>query len=211
QIPLYSTLLYSTLLYSTLLYSTLLYSTLLYTTLLYFTLHYSTLLYTTLLYNLSERHLNWVVDYLYNALSPGLKMRLILLSSLLLLGTFLANGKDEDPEGQARSFGSGSERLYVSNKEIKSFEDLKVICEQAGGQIPSPQLENQNKAFANVLERHDKEAFLVVGDSANFTNWAAGQPNKADGTCVKADTHGFWHSASCDDNLLVVCEFYFIL
>ncbi|KAK9400463.1 phospholipase A2 inhibitor subunit A [Crotalus adamanteus] len=168
-----------------------------------------------------------------------LKMRLILLSSLLLLGTFLANGKDADPEGQvlnsvlitlmklqreftdlyhafltvhkARSFGSGSERLYVSNKEIKSFEDLKVICKQAGGQIPSPQLENQNKAFANVLERHDKEAFLVVGDSANFTNWAAGQPNKADGTCVKADTHGFWHSASCDDNLLVVCEFYFIL
>nr|P21756.1 RecName: Full=Phospholipase A2 inhibitor subunit B; Short=alpha-PLI B [Protobothrops flavoviridis] len=112
---------------------------------------------------------------------------------------------------KARSFGSGSERLYVSNKEIKTFEPLKEICEEAGGHIPSPQLENQNKAFANVLERHNKAAYLVVGDSANFTNWAAGQPNEADGTCVKADTHGFWHSASCDEKLLVVCEFYFIL
>nr|B1A4R0.1 RecName: Full=Phospholipase A2 inhibitor clone 02/03/06/07; Short=alpha-PLI; Flags: Precursor [Lachesis muta muta]ABZ82351.1 alpha-phospholipase A2 inhibitor precursor [Lachesis muta muta]ABZ82352.1 alpha-phospholipase A2 inhibitor precursor [Lachesis muta muta]ABZ82353.1 alpha-phospholipase A2 inhibitor precursor [Lachesis muta muta]ABZ82354.1 alpha-phospholipase A2 inhibitor precursor [Lachesis muta muta] len=166
-------------------------------------------------------------------------MRLILLSGLLLLGTFLANGHDTDPEGQmlnsviesvmilqrefanlkhafltvhkARSFGSGSERLYVSNKEIGKFEALKEICDQAGGHIPSPQFENQNKAFANVLERHNKEAYLVVDDPANFTNWAAGQPNEADGTCVKADTHGSWHSASCDDNLLVVCEFYFIL
>nr|B1A4P6.1 RecName: Full=Phospholipase A2 inhibitor clone 03/12; Short=alpha-PLI; Flags: Precursor [Bothrops moojeni]ABZ82337.1 alpha-phospholipase A2 inhibitor precursor [Bothrops moojeni]ABZ82342.1 alpha-phospholipase A2 inhibitor precursor [Bothrops moojeni] len=166
-------------------------------------------------------------------------MRLILLSSLLLLGIFLANGHEEDPDGKvlnslidtlmhlqklyanlkysfltvhrARSFGSGSERMYVTNKEIKNFEALRQICEQAEGHIPSPQLENQNKAFANVLERHGKEAYLVVGDSANFTNWAAGEPNKAAGTCVKADTHGSWHSASCDDNLLVVCEFYFIL
>nr|BAF93271.1 phospholipase A2 inhibitor [Protobothrops flavoviridis]BAF93272.1 phospholipase A2 inhibitor [Protobothrops flavoviridis] len=166
-------------------------------------------------------------------------MRLILLSGLLLLGIFLANGHETDPDGQvmssmietlmflqkeyanlryafmtvnnARSFGSGSERLYVSNKEIKTFEPLKEICEEAGGHIPSPQLENQNKAFASVLERHNKAAYLVVGDSANFTNWAAGQPNEADGTCVKADTHGSWHSASCDENLLVVCEFYFIL
>ncbi|XP_015676377.1 phospholipase A2 inhibitor subunit B [Protobothrops mucrosquamatus] len=112
---------------------------------------------------------------------------------------------------KARSFGSGSERLYVSNKEIKPFEGLGDICEEAGGHIPSPQLENQNKAFANVLERHNKAAYLVVRDSANFTNWAEGQPNKAGGNCVKADTHGSWYSASCDENLLVVCEFYFIL
>nr|BAJ14729.1 phospholipase A2 inhibitor [Protobothrops elegans] len=166
-------------------------------------------------------------------------MRLILLSGLLLFGTFLANGNETDSDGQmmismmealmvlqkeyahlryafltvhnARSLGSGSERLYVSNKEIKTFEGLGDICEEAGGHIPSPQLENQNKAFASVLERHNKAAYLVVGDSANFTNWAEGQPNKADGTCVKADTHGSWHSASCDENLLVVCEFYFIL
>nr|BAA86973.1 phospholipase A2 inhibitor alpha isoform [Gloydius brevicaudus siniticus] len=166
-------------------------------------------------------------------------MRLILLSSLLLLGTFLANGHETDPDGhvlnslmlivmrlqrefsnlkdgfltvhKARSFGSGSERLYVTNKEVGNFEGLGEICRQAGGRIPSPQLKNQNKAFANVLERHNKEAYLVVGNSANFTNWAEGQPKKADGTCVKADTHGLWHSTSCDDNLLVVCEFYFIL
>nr|A1XRN2.1 RecName: Full=Phospholipase A2 inhibitor anMIP; Short=alpha-PLI; AltName: Full=Myotoxic phospholipase A2 inhibitory protein; Short=MIP; Flags: Precursor [Atropoides nummifer]ABG37909.1 alpha-type myotoxic phospholipase A2 inhibitory protein [Atropoides nummifer] len=166
-------------------------------------------------------------------------MRLILLSGLLLLGTFLANGDEKDSDVQmlnsmieavmilqrdfanlrhalmtvhnARSFGRGSERLYVTNKEVSKFEGLEEICSQAGGHIPSPQLENQNKAFEDVLERHNKAAYLVVGDSANFTNWAAGQPNEADGTCVKADTHGSWHSASCDDNLLVVCEFYFIL
>ncbi|KAM3834784.1 phospholipase A2 myotoxin inhibitor protein-like isoform 2-T4 [Vipera latastei] len=112
---------------------------------------------------------------------------------------------------KARSFASGSERLYVTNKEFMKFAGVRDTCVQAGGDIPSPVLQNENKAFANVLEKHGKDAYLVVGDSANFTNWAEGQPNNADGACVKADTHGAWHSASCDDDLLVVCEFSFIL
>ncbi|XP_058045172.1 phospholipase A2 inhibitor alpha-like protein [Ahaetulla prasina] len=167
-------------------------------------------------------------------------MRLILLSSLLLLGLSLANGHDTDPEGKllnslvkaverfdeklnkwtnafltvhrARSFGSGSERLYVTNKQVGNFEDLGNICVQAGGRIPSPQLPNENKAFASVLERHNKEAYLVVHNSATFTNWAAGEPNNEDGNkpCVKADAQGAWRSVSCDEELLVVCEFSFI-
>lgn len=111
----------------------------------------------------------------------------------------------------ARSFASGSERLYVTNKEFKKFAAVQDTCAQVGGHIPSPELQNENKAFANVLERHNKDAYLVVRDSANFTNWAEGQPNNVDGACVKADTHGAWHSASCDDGLLVVCEFSFKL
>uniref|UniRef100_A0A0B8RQQ0 Phospholipase A2 inhibitor n=1 Tax=Philothamnus irregularis TaxID=1899461 RepID=A0A0B8RQQ0_9SAUR len=167
-------------------------------------------------------------------------MHLILLSSLLLLGLSLANGHETDPEGRllnsvvetvgrlekkveevenafltvhrARSFGSGSERLYVTNKEVGTFEALGNICNQAGGRIPSPQLVNENKAFASVLERHNKAAYLVVHNSAKFSSWAAGEPNNADGnkSCVKADAQGAWHAASCDENLLVVCEFSFI-
>ncbi|XP_007420805.1 PLIalpha-like protein [Python bivittatus] len=167
-------------------------------------------------------------------------MHLILVSSLLLLGTSLANGHETDPDGQilhslvekvhkleekvehvsnafftvhkARSFGSGSERLYVTNKQERNFEILNLTCTEAGGHIPSPQLENENKAFASVLERHDKTAYLVIQDSPKFTHWAEGEPNNADGTkaCVIADKHGEWHSASCEEVLLVVCEFSFI-
>ncbi|XP_032088135.1 PLIalpha-like protein [Thamnophis elegans] len=167
-------------------------------------------------------------------------MQLILLSSLLLLGLSLANGHDTDPEGQllnslsedvgrlkekvkelenafftvhrARSFGSGSERLYVTNKKVGKFGELGNICTQAGGRIPSPQLLNENKAFASVLERRNKEAYLEVRNSATFTNWAEGEPNNADGSkaCIKADAQGAWHSASCEEDLLVVCEFSFI-
>ncbi|XP_026534175.1 PLIalpha-like protein [Notechis scutatus] len=165
---------------------------------------------------------------------------ILLLSSLLLLGTSLANGHDTDPEGQllnsvaaaverlekkieevenafltvhrARSFASGSERLYVTNKEVGNFAALGNICARAGGRIPSPQLQNENKAFASVLERHNKGAYLVVRDSAKFTNWAAGEPNTAGRTkeCVVADTQGAWRSGSCEEDLLVVCEFSFI-
>uniref|UniRef100_A0A670YUE9 C-type lectin domain-containing protein n=1 Tax=Pseudonaja textilis TaxID=8673 RepID=A0A670YUE9_PSETE len=112
----------------------------------------------------------------------------------------------------ARSFGSGSERLYVTNKEVGNFAALGNICAQAGGRIPSPQLQNENKAFASVLERHNKGAYLVVHDSEKFTNWAAGEPNTAGGTkeCVVADAQGTWHSGSCEEDLLVVCEFSFI-
>ncbi|XP_063163784.1 phospholipase A2 inhibitor alpha-like protein [Candoia aspera] len=168
-------------------------------------------------------------------------MHLILVSSLLLLGTSLANGHASDPEGKcapttvvediqliqqkvndltnafytvhrARTFGSGSERLYVTNKEEGIYEDLNQKCTLAGGRIPSPQLENENKAFASVLERHNKEAYLLIHDPANFTNWAEGEPDNADGTkaCVIADKDGAWHAASCEEKLLVVCEFSFI-
>ncbi|XP_070608085.1 phospholipase A2 inhibitor alpha-like protein isoform X2 [Erythrolamprus reginae] len=168
-------------------------------------------------------------------------MHLILLSSLLLLGLSLANGHDTDPEGEvlnslvetvarlekkikqvensfmsvhrARTFGSGSERLYVTNKQEGNYDTLATICALAGGHVPSPQLPSENKAFASVLERHNKSAFLDVRDSARFINWAEGEPNNADGTkpCVVADPQGGkWHSASCGILGLLVCEFSFI-
>ncbi|ETE67212.1 hypothetical protein L345_06998, partial [Ophiophagus hannah] len=105
----------------------------------------------------------------------------------------------------ARSFGSGSQRLYVTNKQVGNFGAVRNICAQAGGRIPSPQLQNENKAFASVLERHNQRAYLVVHDSAKFTNWAEGEPNNAGGTkeCVVADAQGAWRSGSCEENLLV--------
>uniref|UniRef100_A0A8C6X4J5 C-type lectin domain-containing protein n=1 Tax=Naja naja TaxID=35670 RepID=A0A8C6X4J5_NAJNA len=167
-------------------------------------------------------------------------MHLILLSSLLLLGTSLANGHDTDPEGQllnsvaaaverldkkikevekafmtvhrAQTFENGSERLYMTNKKVGKFEDLRNTCTKASGQIPSPQLQKENKAFANVLERQNRRAYLVIHDSPTFTNWAEGELNNVGGTkeCVVADAQGAWRSESCEEDLLVVCEFSFI-
>ncbi|KAG8135204.1 putative Phospholipase A2 inhibitor alfa-like protein [Naja naja] len=93
----------------------------------------------------------------------------------------------------------------MTNKKVGKFEDLRNTCTKASGQIPSPQLQKENKAFANVLERQNRRAYLVIHDSPTFTNWAEGELNNVGGTkeCVVADAQGAWRSESCEEDLLV--------
>ncbi|XP_033004640.1 PLIalpha-like protein [Lacerta agilis] len=169
-------------------------------------------------------------------------MRLFLAFSVLLLGTSLTSSHptpDEDLKERvhsleesvkrleikldtvtnafftvhkARSFGTGSERLYTTNLGEGDFETLSATCLTAGGHVPSPKKEAENNALQSVLKRHEKSAYVMGDNSAGYTNWAAGEPNNSDGTksCVKADKEGKWHSTSCGEKLLMVCEFSFI-
>uniref|UniRef100_A0A8D0BP86 C-type lectin domain-containing protein n=1 Tax=Salvator merianae TaxID=96440 RepID=A0A8D0BP86_SALMN len=113
---------------------------------------------------------------------------------------------------KARSFSSGSETLYVTNEKQGDVRTISGICTQAGGYIPNPETEAENKALQNVLKRHNKSAFIISDNSVGYTNWAPGQPNNADGTkmCVEADKDGKWHVTSCNQQLLAVCEFSFV-
>ncbi|KAH0623426.1 hypothetical protein JD844_006171 [Phrynosoma platyrhinos] len=112
----------------------------------------------------------------------------------------------------ARSFASGSEKLYTTNNQEGNFEVANTTCIQAGGHIPSPKKEGENKALQSVLERRNKSAFILGHNSADFANWAPGEPNNSDGTknCGETDKDGKWRAASCEEKHLIVCEFSFV-
>ncbi|XP_053244174.1 phospholipase A2 inhibitor alpha-like protein [Podarcis raffonei] len=169
-------------------------------------------------------------------------MRLFLAFSVLLLGTSLTSSHptpDEDLNKRvhgleetvnhlkikldaldnafytvhkARSFGTGSERLYTTNLGEGDFETLRATCLAAGGHVPSPKKEAETNALQSVLKRHEKSAYVTGHNSDAYTNWASGEPSNSDGTknCTKAAKDGKWHSTSCEEKLLTVCEFSFI-
>ncbi|XP_020657956.2 phospholipase A2 inhibitor alpha-like protein [Pogona vitticeps] len=113
---------------------------------------------------------------------------------------------------RARSFSTGSERLYTTNEQEGNFEMASATCIQAGGRIPSPKKEGENKFLQEVVQRRNKPAFLVGHKGEGYTNWADGEPNNAGGTknCAEIDIDGKWHAASCEQAHLIVCEFAFI-
>ncbi|XP_048362812.1 phospholipase A2 inhibitor alpha-like protein [Sphaerodactylus townsendi] len=111
----------------------------------------------------------------------------------------------------ARSFGSGSERLFVTNGKDGSFATANHTCIQTRGYVPTPDNEAENNALAKVLQRHNKAAFLGHV-SSGYSNWAPQEPTSAKGAknCVKMDTDGKWRSASCEEQLLTTCEFFVV-
>uniref|UniRef100_A0A803TGN4 C-type lectin domain-containing protein n=1 Tax=Anolis carolinensis TaxID=28377 RepID=A0A803TGN4_ANOCA len=113
---------------------------------------------------------------------------------------------------KARSFATGSEKLYTTNDQEGNFEEANATCIQAGGHIPSPKKEGEKKALQKVLERRNQSTFIENQDSANSANWAPGEPKNADGTknCVKTNKDGKLHAACCEEKLLIVCEFSFV-
>ncbi|XP_044276437.1 phospholipase A2 inhibitor alpha-like protein [Varanus komodoensis] len=108
----------------------------------------------------------------------------------------------------ARTFATGSKNLFTTNKMKGDFETVDSICSHAGGQVPSPQNEADNKALQSVVERNNEQAFVHYQGSS-YTNWADGEPSNADRTknCAVINQSGKWHAATCQEEHLAVCEF----
>lgn len=109
----------------------------------------------------------------------------------------------------ARTFSTGSETLYTTNGQEGNFEKAKATCIQAGGHIPSPQKEGDNKSLQDVVKRRSKPAFIHVPQGAGYTNWAAGVTDNADGInmCAEIGSDGKWRVSSCEQAHLFVCSF----
>lgn len=108
----------------------------------------------------------------------------------------------------ARSFGSGSEKLFVTNGHEGNFDTANHTCVQTRGYVPCPKDEAENKALMKVLQRHNKPAYLghILSE---YSNWAPGEPSSAKGakTCVKIENDGKWRATACEEQLLITCEF----
>lgn len=55
---------------------------------------------------------------------------------------------------------------------------------------------------------HGKFVWLTTGEDLNYTNWAAGQPNKFQKELcgVATSNDGKWHDADCASIRFFVCE-----
>lgn len=111
----------------------------------------------------------------------------------------------------ARTLGRGTEKIYSTNEHESTYAFANATCVQNFGRIPSPRSDAENQALQSVLKRHNKAAY-IDRNSSGYSNWAVGQQTEAGSkNCVKMETDGQWRSASCQENLLTVCEFSFNL
>ncbi|XP_041427084.1 pulmonary surfactant-associated protein D-like [Xenopus laevis] len=117
---------------------------------------------------------------------------------------------------------SAGEKLYATRGEEATYEDAMSTCSKAGGQLPSPRNDAENKAVfslsllynkALVLGIHDKQkegTFTYSNnDKIGFSNWKPGEPNDHNGMedCVQMLIDGTWNDIRCELKHLTVCEF----
>ncbi|XP_030309113.1 pulmonary surfactant-associated protein A isoform X2 [Calypte anna] len=120
--------------------------------------------------------------------------------------------------GKMRKVG---EKLFASNGKRADVGSALGLCEEAGGTLPTPMNEEENKAILAIVQQYNQYAYLGIkeseapgqfkylnGMSVNYTMWHRYEPNgKGTEKCVQMSTDGSWYDIKCNLNLLVVCEF----
>ncbi|XP_053307075.1 pulmonary surfactant-associated protein D-like [Spea bombifrons] len=122
-------------------------------------------------------------------------------------------------------FSSGSSSgdiLYITNSKLADYYEAKGICNQAGGELPSPTNAEENEALLAVALQYTKGPFLGIndlqkegnftypdGEPIGYTNWDVGQPKNDQDVkdCVSMSDSGKWNDINCEEKRLVVCEF----
>ncbi|XP_067386173.1 pulmonary surfactant-associated protein D [Emydura macquarii macquarii] len=114
------------------------------------------------------------------------------------------------------------QKIFTTSGYEGSFNDLKKMCSEAGGQLASPQNAAENAAIHQIVVSHKKQVFLGItdiqtegqfkylnGQTLVYSNWQTGEPNNANGVedCVEVSSTGKWNDKSCDEKRLIVCEF----
>ncbi|KAM4636535.1 pulmonary surfactant-associated protein D-like [Discoglossus pictus] len=122
----------------------------------------------------------------------------------------------------SRGTSAGS-KLYVTNGVETNYDNAKVQCANAGGQLAAPRNAEENQAVATIVSQHNRLAFLGItdlqtrrifryinGEALSYTNWNNGEPNNEKGVerCVEMFTNGKWNDKRCSEKRLTICEFY---
>uniref|UniRef100_A0A8D0GWZ1 C-type lectin domain-containing protein n=1 Tax=Sphenodon punctatus TaxID=8508 RepID=A0A8D0GWZ1_SPHPU len=135
------------------------------------------------------------------------------------------NNLELSPYFLALTFPNGKivgDKIFMTSGYEGNFDDLKKKCMQAGGQLASPRNNEENAAVQQIVFTHDKSVFLGINDIQTegkftyldgkpivYSNWQPGEPNNDKGIedCVQVFSTGKWNDKSCDERLLILCEF----
>ncbi|XP_069835333.1 pulmonary surfactant-associated protein D-like [Dendropsophus ebraccatus] len=113
------------------------------------------------------------------------------------------------------------DKIYVSDGTQGNYNAAKSACTNAGGQMASPQNNDENQAVLVIRNQYGVAAWLGMNDIVTegsfrypngnpiiYLNWSPGEPNNlGDEDCVEMYDNGKWNDKSCGDNRLVICEF----
>lgn len=113
------------------------------------------------------------------------------------------------------------EKIFSTNGQSVSFEDIRKTCARVGGDIAVPKNPEENEALASIVKKHNTYAYLGLqqgphpgdfyyldGTPVNYTRWYPGEPRGRSGeTCVEMYTDGQWNDKSCQQYRLAICEF----
>ncbi|XP_073542093.1 pulmonary surfactant-associated protein D-like [Phyllobates terribilis] len=114
------------------------------------------------------------------------------------------------------------DKIYVSDGTKATYDVAKTICTSAGGQLASPQSDDENQSMLSLRAKYGVSAYLGItdmltegtfkyanGDSLVYTNWNKGEPNQAgEEDCVEMQDSGKWNDRNCEEQRLIICEFY---
>ncbi|XP_069835328.1 pulmonary surfactant-associated protein A-like [Dendropsophus ebraccatus] len=120
----------------------------------------------------------------------------------------------------ARGASSG-EKTFVTNGEVLPYDQLKALCQKAGGHLASPRNMEENQAVLHITQFYKVPPFLGItdiqtegtfrypdGKPITYLNWNRGEPNQTgEEDCVEMFSDGKWNDKSCQENRLVICEF----
>ncbi|XP_053168725.1 phospholipase A2 inhibitor alpha-like protein [Hemicordylus capensis] len=112
----------------------------------------------------------------------------------------------------ARTFATGSEKLYTTNEKEGNYQSANATCVEAGGHMPAPKRDSENQALQNVLKKRANQSVYLDRNVSGYFNWAPQEQINPDENknCVAIDTNGKWRAISCEERLLIVCEFSFV-
>ncbi|XP_063816733.1 pulmonary surfactant-associated protein D-like [Pseudophryne corroboree] len=121
-------------------------------------------------------------------------------------------------EGGTTSVG----KIYVLNNAQANYNEAKLVCARAGGQLPSPVNAEENQAILDIRKKSPIAIFLGIndvqkegtfkypnGENIVYSNWHPGEPNNERGAevCVEMYDTGRWNDENCAEMRRIICEF----
>ncbi|XP_063819491.1 pulmonary surfactant-associated protein D-like [Pseudophryne corroboree] len=113
-------------------------------------------------------------------------------------------------------------KIYVLNNAQANYNDAKLVCARAGGQLPSPVNAKENQAILDIRKKSPIAIFLGIndikkegtftypnGENIGYSNWYPGEPNNLNGVenCVEMYENGTWNDTNCAEKRGIICEF----
>ncbi|XP_069611911.1 pulmonary surfactant-associated protein D-like [Ranitomeya imitator] len=117
---------------------------------------------------------------------------------------------------------AAGDKIFVSKGEQATYNDAKLACTNAGGQLASPQNAEENKAVLDFCKMYKVFPYLGIndlliegsfrypnGEMLSYSNWSDKEPNNDQGVedCVEMYDNGKWNDKNCNEKRLIICEF----